>query len=395
MTQIPDPGGPTVTDRFEIIDVIGKGGYGTVYKARDKSTQTICALKKIKTFDIRQGTPSSFFRETECLKALKGCKNVLDYKSIFRCHENNCFFLVLEYCDCDLGQIIRHHFSGNSTPLFDQPYEQILPHLMHQILVGMHEIHSKGFIHRDVKPTNILYSFNDPFGIKIGDFGLSRNLTKCNQSTRPLSPLVSTPYYRAPELLLGSHKYDQSIDTWSIGCLFFEMVTGRTLFKPISNLNSDFEQLLTVFKICGTPDTDIWPDMPNSELVLTLPKFPPNLEQVLDSSIDSQFSLLKDLLLNLLQINPSHRISILDALSHPFFTTPISNSEIYDKSEPFSSQLSSGLSSENSISPTHNEFALLFQPHQISTKSIQRPRCKKKRSALRPSRIYPPSIGVF
>ncbi|KAK8890541.1 hypothetical protein M9Y10_035318 [Tritrichomonas musculus] len=356
MIQNPDPGGITMGDLYEVIEEIGKGGYGNVYKVREKSSGQIYALKKVKTFDVRQATPPSFFREAECLRSLCDCNNILSLHSIFRCHKDNCFYLVLELCNCDLSEMIQNKYFSNNFPLFNSPisfpkyinedniiYEQIRDY-MRQILLGIFTLHSKGFVHRDIKPSNILLKFdklgdNFYFGsIKVADFGLSRNLMKLKntRSSRKLTPRVTTLSYRAPELLLGSTNYDQSIDVWSLGCLFFEMITGKVLFHAGLNesnhhkiphqLNeaafSEFAQLNAILEICGTPSNEIWTDIPNAYLVSAMPKHESILSELLDSELPSPFHPMKDLLMLMLQLNPKKRITVFDALHHSFLAAP-------------------------------------------------------------------------
>jgi serine/threonine protein kinase len=96
---------------------------------------------------------------------------------------------------------------------------------MYQLLCGLKYIHSVGVVHRDLKPSNILVNAN--CDLKITDFGLSRQLT---DRTRDLTEYVVTRWYRAPEIMLSSCQYTKSVDVWSAGCIFAEMLQKRPLF---------------------------------------------------------------------------------------------------------------------------------------------------------------------
>ncbi|OHT03288.1 Cyclin-dependent kinase 2 [Tritrichomonas foetus] len=403
MCEIPDPGGTSIDDLFDIIEEIGKGGYGSVYKAREKETGSIYALKKINKFDDRQATPPSFFRETECLHEIaksdaKGANNILKLHKIIRCHQNNCFFLVLEMCDCDLGDIIKLYSSCEDDFDEHQTPNQICPNLsfdqiknyMVQILQGMTTLHDHGFVHRDIKPPNIL--IKNGTDIKICDFGLTRNLSK-NRSRfcRPLTPHVATPSYRAPELLLGSTKYDQSIDVWSVGCLLFEMATGKVLFHS-RNSQSDFAQLNTIFRICGTPhlDDSSLHHLPNAMLISSMPNYEPILEEVLDSTLPSFFEPMKQVLIEMLQLDPQKRISLKDALLDPFFSGEtekiIERNQTFIKSGTFFNE---NRFIEDKIFPSKLE----NNENNIQIKNRATPR--NIIDKLRPTKVTPPEISIF
>ncbi|OMJ11193.1 Cell division control protein 2-like protein [Smittium culicis] len=115
---------------------------------------------------------------------------------------------------------------------------------MYQLLCGVEYTHRHKVLHRDLKPQNLLISKKGE--LKIADYGLSR------ASGIPVSSYsnkVVTLWYRAPDVLMGSSKYGEDIDMWSVGCIFGEMVTGRPLFPGVSIQ----DELLKIFKILGTP----------------------------------------------------------------------------------------------------------------------------------------------
>lgn len=119
-------------------------------------------------------------------------------------------------------------------------------------------MHAQNLVHRDVKPSNLLFSAQGL--LKLADFGLARRLAK---ERPPMSLEIATRWYKAPEVLLGSHSYDRSVDMWAVGCIFAELIDGSPLF-PGSN---DIEQLFKIIKVLGTPDSKTWPG------IETLPDF--------------------------------------------------------------------------------------------------------------------------
>ena len=116
---------------------------------------------------------------------------------------------------------------------------------MYQILKGVEQLHKRSIFHRDIKPANILISNRNQ--AILGDFGLAKPFG--HPIDRTHTKEVQTLWYRAPELLLGNFKYSSQLDIWSIGCIFYEMVTGFPLFTG----TSEIDQLFKIFRLLGTP----------------------------------------------------------------------------------------------------------------------------------------------
>jgi serine/threonine protein kinase len=186
---------------------------------------------------------------------------------------------------------------------------------MGQLLSAVSALHELGFVHRDLKPANVFVTRANE--VKLGDFGLARRLI-----AKELTQEVVTPCYRAPELLLGDTHYGAAVDVWSLGCVLYEMITGRLLFDRLTSRESVVGQLGSIFKICGSPTADDWPefaDLPEARFVQFVRQYPPALRDVLDETLPEQFDCVKDLIQAMLQLNPAKRISVAAALTHPFF----------------------------------------------------------------------------
>lgn len=129
-------------------------------------------------------------------------------------------------------------------------------------------MHSRGFLHRDLKPQNILMDTSNPAEpiLKIGDFGLARSH---GLLIPRLTHEVGSLHYRAPEILLGTKHYGTGIDTWSAGCIFGEMFTkvrSQTLFETVLQKTlfpgeNEVHQLMTIFQELGTPSEVDWPEL--------------------------------------------------------------------------------------------------------------------------------------
>jgi len=309
-------GGQTDDSRYVFISQIGSGAYGSVFKARDKQTNEIVALKYVRKFSISDGLPLSFYRELNLLQSFQGSPNIIQYRRIAKITnpetQNIDLFIVLEYAHYDLSSIIdATQRAGLSLPFFQN--------FSKQILNGVRQLHENDYVHRDIKPANIL--INDRGEVKIADFGLTRFLPQ-NSKNRRFSVQVVTPGYRAPELLLGDHCYNKSIDIWSLGCLLYEMAVGSPLFSPSDS--AEMVQLNTIFDICGTPTPESAPSLiglPGMALISSLGKpRTSRLYETLVKNLPSDYQSLIPLLLSMLSLDPTLRPTIEEIIDCPFFS---------------------------------------------------------------------------
>ena len=165
-------------------------------------------------------------------------------------------------------------------------------------------------MHRDLKPQNVLITGSGQ--IKIADFGSSRAF---GVPVRILRGKVVTLWYRAPEILLGSHSYGCPIDLWSIGVIMTEILMGEVMFRA----DTEAEQLNVIFSVLGMPTRQSWPaayNLPNfREISTTSPELENTLHQRLCPDLSDA---AVDLLQNLLILNPDDRMTASEALRHDF-----------------------------------------------------------------------------
>jgi cyclin-dependent kinase len=288
-----------IADRYEIIKKIGEGAYGKVFLAKDLKTNVQVAIKKIKLGNVEEGIPISSIREISLLKELNHI-NVVKLMDVI--HLENKIVLVFEYLEEDLKKLLKLNLNkGFEVARYKS--------LIYQLLQGIRYVHKLKIIHRDIKSENLLIS--DTNVLKIADFGLARGFGLPIKTFR--NDVVSL-WYRAPDILLGNEVYTTSVDLWSIGCIFGELVKGTILFHGYN----EKEQLTKIFEILGTPDVKKVP------MYEKLPGwkeekwevFPPkNLKEIVPNLDDNGIDLLK----KLLEYDPEKRISAADALEHPFF----------------------------------------------------------------------------
>lgn len=291
-----------IDQRYKQIDKLGEGTYGVVYKAIDNETNEVLAIKKIRLEDEDQGVPSTTLREIAVLKELSH-PNVVKLINVSYIPKSKKLYLFFEFVEMDLKKYMQSIGKEALNP-------KLVKVFMRQLIDGVLYCHSRRVIHRDLKPQNILVNAKDEI-LKIADFGL------CRCFTVPINTLtheILTLWYRSPEILLGQKAYGLGVDTWSIGCIFAEMLTGKVLFKG----NSEIEQLFLIFKLWGTPTEEEWPGISALPYYkANFPKFRPPKDYIDLEGIDP---LAKDLILKFITLDPKARISCLDALKHPYFS---------------------------------------------------------------------------
>jgi len=286
-------------DKYVKLEKIGEGTYGVVYKAQDKKTGELLALKKIRLEAEDEGIPSTAIREISLLKQLQHPNIVRLYDVV---HTEKKLTLVFEYLDQDLKKYLDSCVDGLEN--------QTIKSFLYQLLQGIAYCHQHRVLHRDLKPQNLLINLDGE--LKLADFGLARAF---GIPVRNYTHEVVTLWYRAPDVLLGSRKYSTPVDIWSVGCIFAEMVNGRPLFPG----SSETDQLLKIFKTLGSPTKKIWPaiaDLPEFKQIENMPIYPPqNLKKIVKKLDTTGLELLS----RMLQFDPSKRISAEMAMKHPFF----------------------------------------------------------------------------
>ena len=211
-------------DNYKIINKLGKGSFGSVYKVKNKITGEIRAMKIIKNNSINDNdgvANKKFLKEIQVLKEL-------EHPNIIKIFEY--------YIDNRYHYIITELLTGGelyeAILKFQKFNEKKAAYIMKQILSALNYLHSKGIVHRDIKPENILVqnenkknkNYLDENHIKLIDFGAS-NFFKENEI---LTLKVGSPYYIAPEVLNKS--YNEKCDIWSAGVVLYVMLTGNFPF---------------------------------------------------------------------------------------------------------------------------------------------------------------------
>lgn len=274
---------------------------------QEEGKEHFVAIKKTKmrkTDYLKHTFNFSTYKEIVHLQQLKH-PNIVELVDIFYKDKN--IYVVLEYMVGDLYQLIHKEKATLKA--------EHVKCIMHQVLTGLKFMHEKEILHRDLKPGNLLISKDGV--VKYADFGLARHYNKeevkdKDNDSAKLTRNVCTRYYRPPEILYGSFEYDSSVDIWSAGCIMGELVLGDFLFKG----ENEIDQLTKIFSIVGNAVEDTWPGV--SQLPNYI-EFECSQEHDIESIFKDQTEDFKDLLKNLLALDPSKRISVQEALNHSYF----------------------------------------------------------------------------
>ncbi|KAF5918122.1 hypothetical protein HPG69_018463, partial [Diceros bicornis minor] len=282
------------------------------------------AVKKLSRPFQNQTHAKRAYRELVLLKCVNH-KNIISLLNVFTpqktLEEFQDVYLVMELMDANLCQVIHMELD-----------HERMSYLLYQMLCGIKHLHSAGIIHRDLKPSNIVVKSDCT--LKILDFGLAR--TACTNFM--MTPYVVTRYYRAPEVILGMG-YKENVDIWSVGCIMGELVKGCVIFQGTDRLSVvfssrdslDIDQWNKVIEQLGTPSADFMKKLQPTvrNYVENRPKYPgirfeelfPDWIFPSESERDKiKTSQARDLLSKMLVIDPDKRISVDEALRHPYIT---------------------------------------------------------------------------
>jgi len=294
-----------VDAKYTPIKPIGKGAYGVVCSARNTESEEKIAIKKIGNAFDNAIDAKRTLREIKLLRHMLH-ENVIQIKDIMKPQNTvesfNDVYIVYELMDTDLHQIIR-----SSQPLSDDHCQ----YFVYQLLRGLKYIHSANVLHRDLKPSNLLLNAN--CDLKICDFGLARTSSEKEYMTE----YVVTRWYRAPELLLSCTEYTTAIDVWSVGCIFAELL-GR---KPLFPGKDYVHQLNLITKVIGSPaeeDLEFITSEKARRYIRSLPFYTRvNFSKLYPTSSE----LAIDLIDKMLVFDPAKRITVEEALAHPYLNS--------------------------------------------------------------------------
>ncbi|KEG10583.1 mitogen activated protein kinase [Trypanosoma grayi] len=297
--------------RYTLEKVIGAGSYGMVIRARDMlNNNELVAIKRVnKEIFEEMILTKRILREIKLLGHFND-ENIIGLRNILTPLDRDSYdhlYIVMEIMETDLKQVLR---TGQVLT------EAHIQFFIYQILHALKVIHAAGVIHRDITPANILVNQN--CDLKLCDFGLAKEE---NDQGEYMTDYVTMRWYRAPELVMEDRNYSAQIDVWGVGSILGELLGSRPLFQGKDRVN----QLDKIIEVIGTPsEEDI-----NSVGSLAAQKYlkkkstraPPDWRAKYPKASDDAL----DLLQRMLVFHPDKRITVDQALRHPFLA------DLYDE----------------------------------------------------------------
>ncbi|CAD6192481.1 unnamed protein product [Caenorhabditis auriculariae] len=292
---------------YECVNRVEEGTFGVVYRAKNKRTDEIVALKRLKMEKEREGFPITSLREINMLLKAGNHPNIVNVIEVLIGSNMDKIYVAMEFVEHDMKSLMDTMHRKNKFFTVGQQKT-----LLHQLLSGLDHMHKLWILHRDLKTSNLLLSHKGI--LKIADFGLAREY---GDPLKPFTSIVVTLWYRSPELLLGQKLYSRPIDLWSVGCIMAEFI----LLKPLFMGKGECEQIKKIFLELGTPTEQIWPgvsELPGMKQG-SFGNFTYNqLRKKFKAAVlnESGFQLMG----RLLTYDPQQRITAAEAIQHKWFT---------------------------------------------------------------------------
>lgn len=303
---------PHIYKKFDILEKKGKGAYGIVWKVIEKKTKKICALKKVFDAFHNDTDAQRTFREIMLLQELNGHENIIKLLNVIKAENNKDIYLVFEYMEIDLHHVNRADILQDIHKVY----------IVYQLLKCLKYLHSGDIIHRDLKPANLL--LDAECNLKVADFGLARSISDHDTGACVMTDYVATRWYRAPEIVLGSTDYSKAVDMWSVGCILGEILLGKALFPGKSTMN----QIELIMGLLGRPSKD---ELDGVNAATDI-----DILEVMQIKKKYSFSKLfkyaskeaVDFLRKTLVFDPNKRMTVDEALRHPFVADFYKNDKV-------------------------------------------------------------------
>lgn len=302
------------------------------------------AIKKIANAFDNKIDAKRTLREIKLLRHMDH-ENVVAIRDIIPPPQRESFndvYIAYELMDTDLHQIIRSNQALS---------EEHCQYFLYQILRGLKYIHSANVLHRDLKPSNLLLNAN--CDLKICDFGLAR----VTSETDFMTEYVVTRWYRAPELLLNSSDYTAAIDVWSVGCIFMELMDRKPLFPGRDHVH----QLRLLIELIGTP-SEAELGFLNENAKKYICQLPRYQRQSFTEKFPNVHPSAIDLVEKMLTFDPRQRITVEDALAHPYLGSLHDISDEPVCMSPFSFDFEQHALTEGQMKELIYQEALAFNP---------------------------------
>ncbi|XP_061897480.1 MAPK/MAK/MRK overlapping kinase-like isoform X2 [Entelurus aequoreus] len=308
---------------YKMIKKIGEGSFSEVVKTQSMKDGKYYACKTMKQ-TVNSAEQANNLREVQAMRRLGPHANIIQLHDLIFDKENGTVSLICELMEMNIYEFIKGgcgcksqkchnksfgpwnnvclYLAARQTPLPDNTVKNY----MYQLCKSLDHMHRCGIFHRDVKPENILIKHNV---LKLGDFGSCRSV----QSKPPHTEYISTRWYRAPECLLTDGYYSLKMDIWSVGCVFFEVMSLNPLFPGTNEL----DQIAKIHDVLGTPDQSVLRKFKQSRAMYF--NFPAKKGSGISRLIPNCPTPALSLLYQMLAYDADERITTETALKHTYF----------------------------------------------------------------------------
>lgn len=286
---------------YSALHRIGKGAHGEVFEGISHRTGEKCAIKVLKS-----AKEARVQREVQILEALRGGPNIIELREVVQHPDSRASCLVFE-----------HVAKTPHRELYPALSDREVRFYMYQLVEALAFCHSRGVMHRDLKPRNVVIDHAER-KLRLIDFGLA----EFHQPGQEYSVRVSSLYYKPPELLCGLRRYDYSLDVWSLGCMLAGLIFRK---EPFFQGQDDQDQLVKIARVLGT--SDLFAYLEKYKLKLDdslhcgLRKTPkkPWLQFLTERNSHLVSEEALDLIKRMLVYDHADRITLEEALAHPYF----------------------------------------------------------------------------
>ena len=297
---------PHVLRHFDVGKKLGQGAYGIVWKAINRTSGATVALKKcFEAFRCNTDAQRTY-REVMYLRALSDHENIVKIESVINADNDRDLYIVFaDYMETDLNQVIRARILEEIHIRF----------IVYQLLKALKYIHTAKILHRDIKPSNLLIDAS--CRVKVCDFGLCRSIADDDEHPSEsllMTDYVATRWYRSPEVLMGSKKYTEGLDLWSVGCILGEMFRSRPLLSGTSTMN----QLEKIFELTGNPTAKDVKSWQSSFATTILDNVQAKSQVKLGELCPELPKGAKHLMKSLIKLDPNKRGTAESALEHEY-----------------------------------------------------------------------------
>eukprot|EP00118_Oscarella_pearsei_P028961 m.3360 g.3360 ORF g.3360 m.3360 type:complete len:410 (+) comp9303_c0_seq2:101-1330(+) len=286
--------------KYRLIGKKGEGTFSTVLKCQNVKDGSFYACKRMK-HSFKSIEEVNSLREIQAMRKLSAHPNIIELVEVVYDRKSKTLALVCELMDMNVYEFIR----GRKQFLPESRVKKII----FQVCRGLEFMHRKGIFHRDVKPENILISSDV---VKLADFGSCRSI----YSKPPFTEYISTRWYRAPECLLTDGHYTYKMDVWSVGCVFYEVLTLQPMFPGANEL----DQISKIHDTYGTPSERLLSKFIKSRsMSFDFPKkVGTGIEQRMRPCCASKGSI--DFINQLCMYDPDERPSARQSVRSPYFS---------------------------------------------------------------------------